>query len=118
MLFDFMALSLAVSEKVRFRVKLEGQDEDWRKLVNQRHVHYTNLSPNPYRLSVSSLPITAVSGTRRARRWISPSRRHISDELVSRAVRRPPCGAFVGGVAAASPATGTTTGDDLGRAYR
>ena len=51
-LFDFTALSLAASDKVRFRVKLEGQDNDWRELVNQRHVHYTNLPPHPYRFRV------------------------------------------------------------------
>jgi signal transduction histidine kinase/ligand-binding sensor domain-containing protein len=50
--FDFTALSLVVPEKVRFRVKLEGQDPDWRELVNQRHVHYTNLAPRTYRFRV------------------------------------------------------------------
>ena len=50
--FDFTALSLAVPEMVRFRVKLEGQDKDWRELVNQRHVHYTNLAPRTYRFRV------------------------------------------------------------------
>ena len=37
---------------MRFRVKLEGQDEGWRELVNQRQVHYTNLSPKHYRFRV------------------------------------------------------------------
>jgi signal transduction histidine kinase/ligand-binding sensor domain-containing protein len=50
--FDFTALSFAEPDKVRFRVKLEGQDETWRELVNQRHVQYTNLSPKHYRLRV------------------------------------------------------------------
>ena len=49
---DYTALSLVVSEKVRFRVKLEGQDKDWRELVNVRHVHYTNLPPQHYRFRV------------------------------------------------------------------
>jgi signal transduction histidine kinase/ligand-binding sensor domain-containing protein len=52
LLFDFTALTLAESDKVRFRVKLEGQDEGWRELVNQRQVHYTNLSPRHYRFHV------------------------------------------------------------------
>jgi signal transduction histidine kinase/ligand-binding sensor domain-containing protein len=51
-LFDFTALTLVESDKARFRVKLEGQDENWRELVNQRHVNYTNLSPKHYRLRV------------------------------------------------------------------
>ena len=37
---------------MRFRVKLEGQDKGWRELVNQRQVHYTNLSPGTYRFRV------------------------------------------------------------------
>ncbi len=51
---DYTALSLAVPEKVRFRVKLEGQDSDWRELVNQRHVNYTNLPPKDYRFRVKA----------------------------------------------------------------
>jgi signal transduction histidine kinase/ligand-binding sensor domain-containing protein len=49
---DYTALSLVLPEKVRFRVKLEGQDKDWRELVNDRHVHYTNLAPKHYRFRV------------------------------------------------------------------
>jgi signal transduction histidine kinase/ligand-binding sensor domain-containing protein len=52
LLFDFTALSLVVPEKVRFRVQLESQDTGWRELVNQRHVHYTNLPPGNYRFRV------------------------------------------------------------------
>ena len=49
---DYTALSLVVPEKVRFRVKLEGQDKNWRDLVNVRHAEYTNLPPNHYRFQV------------------------------------------------------------------
>ena len=49
---DYTALSLVVPEKVRFRVKLEGEDNDWRELVNVRHVEYTNLPPKHYRFRV------------------------------------------------------------------
>ena len=52
LLFNFTALTFAESDQVRFRVKLEGQDEGWRELVNQRQVHYTNLSPKQYRFRV------------------------------------------------------------------
>jgi signal transduction histidine kinase/ligand-binding sensor domain-containing protein len=51
-LIDFTALSLLVPEKVRFRAMLEGQDKEWRELVNQRHVHYSNLVPRRYRFRV------------------------------------------------------------------
>ncbi|MGA8672227.1 MAG: two-component regulator propeller domain-containing protein [Terracidiphilus sp.] len=49
---DYTALSLVVPEKVRFRVKLEGEDKDWRELFNVRHVEYTNLSPRHYKFRV------------------------------------------------------------------
>ena len=49
---DYTALSFVAPEKVRFRVKLEGQDKDWRELVNVRHVEYTNLPPKHYRFRV------------------------------------------------------------------
>jgi signal transduction histidine kinase/ligand-binding sensor domain-containing protein len=49
---DYTALSLVVPEKVRFRIKLEGQDKNWRELVNVRHVEYTNLPPKHYRFHV------------------------------------------------------------------
>jgi signal transduction histidine kinase/ligand-binding sensor domain-containing protein len=49
---DYTALSFVAPEKVRFRVKLEGEDKDWRELVNVRHVEYTNLPPKHYRFRV------------------------------------------------------------------
>ena len=49
---DYTALSLVAPEKVRFRIKLEGQDQDWRELINVRHVRYTNLAPGHYRFRV------------------------------------------------------------------
>jgi signal transduction histidine kinase len=52
LLVDFTALSLVEPNKVRFRVKLEGQDKGWRELANQRHIQYTNLAPGTYRFRV------------------------------------------------------------------
>jgi len=52
LMFDFAALSFVAPEKVRVRVMLEGQDKDWRELINQRRVHYTNLPPRTYRFRV------------------------------------------------------------------
>ena len=48
----FVALSFAGPEKMQFRIKLEGQDSDWRVPVNPRHAHYTNLRPGNYRFRV------------------------------------------------------------------
>ena len=52
LMIDYTALSLAVPEKIHFRYKLEGQDKDWRELVNVRHVEYTNLPPKHYKFRV------------------------------------------------------------------
>ncbi len=49
---DYTALSLAAPEKVHFKYKLEGQDSDWREVVNDREVQYSNLRPRPYRFRV------------------------------------------------------------------
>jgi len=49
---DYTALSLVAPEKVRFRFKLEGQDDDWREVVNDRQVQYSNLPPRHYRFRV------------------------------------------------------------------
>ena len=49
---DYTALSFVVPEKVRFRYRLEGQDPDWREVVNERSVKYSNLGPGDYRFRV------------------------------------------------------------------
>jgi len=51
---DFTALSFVAPEKVRFRFKLEGQDTDWREVVNERRVEYSNLPPGNYRFHVTA----------------------------------------------------------------
>jgi len=51
---DYTALSLVVPEKVHFRFKLEGQDRDWREVVNQRSVEYSNLAPGNYSFRVTA----------------------------------------------------------------
>jgi signal transduction histidine kinase len=51
---DYTALSLAIPEKVRFRYKLEGMDPDWREVVNDREVQYSNLGPGTYQFRVKA----------------------------------------------------------------
>ena len=50
----YAALSLAAPEKVHFRFKLEGQDLDWREVVNSRETEYSNLAPGDYRFRVTA----------------------------------------------------------------
>jgi signal transduction histidine kinase/ligand-binding sensor domain-containing protein len=49
---DYTALSLVALEKVHFRFKLDAQDDDWREVVNDRRVQYSNLAPGRYRFRV------------------------------------------------------------------
>ena len=51
---DYTALSLVAPEKVRFRYKLDGVDPDWREVVNDREVQYSNLGPGKYRFRVKA----------------------------------------------------------------
>jgi len=51
---DYTGLSLAAPEKMQFRVKLDGQDKDWRVPANPRHSHYTNLPPGKYTFRVKA----------------------------------------------------------------
>ena len=51
---DYTALSLVAPEKVRFRYKLEGQDPDWKEVVNERQAQYSNLPPRSYRFRVTA----------------------------------------------------------------
>jgi len=49
---DYTALSLVAPEKVHFKYKLEGQDRDWKEVINDRQAKYTNLAPRNYRFRV------------------------------------------------------------------
>ena len=51
---DCTALSFVASEKVHFRFKLEGQDTDWREVINSRHVEYSNVAPERSRFLVKA----------------------------------------------------------------
>ena len=51
---DFTALSFVAPEKVRFRYILEGQDPEWKEVVNDRRAHYSNLPHGRYRFRVQA----------------------------------------------------------------
>jgi signal transduction histidine kinase/ligand-binding sensor domain-containing protein len=48
----YTGLSLTAPERVRFRYKLEGFDDDWRGPISARTATYTNLPPRKYRFRV------------------------------------------------------------------
>lgn len=56
----YAALSLVAPEKMQFRVKLEGQDDDWRVPVDPREAQYNNLPPRHYRFRVIASNNTGV----------------------------------------------------------
>ena len=49
---EYTALSLGAPEKVAFRYRLEGRDEDWVEAGNRRQAFYTDLPPASYRFRV------------------------------------------------------------------
>src|SRR5208283_3961018 len=49
---DYTAPSLVQPEKVHIKYMLEGQDEDWQEVINDRQAQYTNLPPRHYRFRV------------------------------------------------------------------
>ncbi|MBV8866825.1 MAG: hypothetical protein JO210_15630, partial [Acidobacteriaceae bacterium] len=49
---DYTALSFVAPGKIHFKYKLEGQDQDWREVVNDREVQYSNLPPRQYRFRI------------------------------------------------------------------
>jgi signal transduction histidine kinase len=49
---EYTALSLVAPEKIHFKYKLEGQNQNWHEVINERHAMYTNLPPRNYRFRV------------------------------------------------------------------
>jgi len=52
--FQYTALSFAAPDKVRFRYRLTGLDEDWVEAGEKRSAHYGPLRPGRYRFQVSA----------------------------------------------------------------
>jgi signal transduction histidine kinase/ligand-binding sensor domain-containing protein len=49
---DYTALSLTVPERVHFKYKLEGWDQDWQDVGGRRTAYYGRLTPGRYRFLV------------------------------------------------------------------
>jgi signal transduction histidine kinase len=52
--FRFTGLNFAAPDGVRFRVKLDGVDDDWQSIGNQRFIPYGPLLPGDYKLHVTA----------------------------------------------------------------
>jgi PAS domain S-box-containing protein len=51
---DYTALSLVAPEKILFRYKLEGWDQDWQDAGTRRQAFYSNLPPRSYTFRVKA----------------------------------------------------------------
>jgi signal transduction histidine kinase len=52
---DFVGLSFAPGEALRYQYRLEGADQDWSPLSDRRSVNYANLAPGRYRFLVRAV---------------------------------------------------------------
>lgn len=52
---EFVGLSFASGDSLRYQFKLEGADADWNQTTEQRVVNYANLSPGSYRFVVRAI---------------------------------------------------------------
>ncbi|MEE4295052.1 MAG: ATP-binding protein [Wenzhouxiangella sp.] len=52
--FEFSALTYVAPERVQYRVRLNGWDDDWLELGRQSSLYYSNLRPGQYRFSVQA----------------------------------------------------------------
>jgi ligand-binding sensor domain-containing protein len=51
---DYTATSLAIPDRVRFRYKLDGVDNQWQDSGTRREAFYSNLGPGKYRFHVTA----------------------------------------------------------------
>lgn len=51
---DYTALSLTMPERMQFRYRLDGFEQDWQQAGSRRTAYYTNLSPGEYRFQVQA----------------------------------------------------------------
>lgn len=50
--FEFVALSYCIPEKNQYAYKLDGLDDEWNFIGNERKITYTNLPPGKYTLKI------------------------------------------------------------------
>ena len=60
---DFVGLSFASGEVLRYQYKLEGTDADWGVPVEQQTITYANFTPGRYRLLVRAVNSDGVAST-------------------------------------------------------
>ena len=63
---DYTALTYIMPERIRFKYRLDGVDEQWQESRRRRTVDYTNLGPGDYRFQVLAANEDGVWGTQPA----------------------------------------------------
>jgi signal transduction histidine kinase/ligand-binding sensor domain-containing protein len=64
--FHYSAIRLRSPERVRFKYKLEGFEEDWTEATSRRVALYTNVPPGPYRFRVVAFDMDQPRSTSEA----------------------------------------------------
>ena len=64
--FHYSAIRLRSPERVRFKYKLEGFDEDWTEATSRRVASYTNVPPGRYRFRVVAFEMDRPRSTSEA----------------------------------------------------
>ena len=83
---EYTALSLVAPEKIHFKYKLEGQNQNWHEVINERQATYTNLSPRNYRFRVIASNNSGVWNETGDIAGVLHRPRVLPDELVSRSL--------------------------------
>ncbi|HLX70400.1 MAG TPA: two-component regulator propeller domain-containing protein [Verrucomicrobiae bacterium] len=61
--FQYTAVSFVAPQKIRFRYKLEGYDQNWVEAGSQRYALYANLHPGSYRFEVRACNVDGIWNT-------------------------------------------------------
>jgi serine phosphatase RsbU (regulator of sigma subunit) len=65
-LFDYYSICLTNPDIVKYRVKLDGEDEDWQPVTDQTRVTYSALPPGKYTFNVIAINSQGIWNTRPA----------------------------------------------------
>jgi ligand-binding sensor domain-containing protein/two-component sensor histidine kinase len=57
---EFAGIAFGAGERLRYQHKLEGADQDWSPLTEQREVNFANLAPGRYRFLVRAVNAAGV----------------------------------------------------------
>ena len=111
---EYTALSLGAPEKVHFRYMLEGQDPDWKEVINERYAPYSNLRPRKYRFRLIACNNSGVWNTTGDTLEFSVDPRFYQTRMVRGNVRSGVSGHHMG----AAPAPSAPVGAGVPRARR